>query len=354
MTIGLPNIDRFKDRHGRERHYYRPPGGKRVPLPDPGDPGFRAAYHAAAGGKREPIGKRAAPAGTFAKLIAEYYASSDFRGMRASSQVVVRSSLEAFARDHGHRAVADLERKHVSRIIGDMAEKPGAANNLLRRLRTLMAFAIANGYRADDPTAKVKAYKPGHHHTWTEDELAQYEARWPVGTRERTAYALALYTGQRRGDIARMTWRDYDEAAGVIHVVQQKTGAKLEIPVHARLREMLATWPREHLMIFVTDRGAPFAPAGFGLFVAAAIDAAGLPDRCVLHGLRKAAARRLAEAGCSTKQIAAVTGHQSLQQIENYTRAAAQRVLATAAIGRLESQPAQTQFPTRRLTGGED
>ncbi len=354
MTMNLPHVDRFKDRHDRWRYYFRRPGQPRVPLPDPidGQEAFRAAYRAAEA--LRPTVKPRDEEGTIGRLIHDYYASSDFRKMRASSQIVVRSSLEPFGRDHGHRMVADLERKHVVGILGAMSERPGAANNLLSRLRTLMGFAIVNGYRPDDPTAKVKPYHGGEHHSWTDEELGQYEARWRQGTVERAAYALALYTGQRRGDVARMTWRDYDERAGLIHVAQKKTGAKLVIPVHPTLRTMLADWPRTALVILVSGRGAAYSPDGLGSLMATAIDAAGLPVRCVMHGLRKAAARRLAEAGCSTRQIASVTGHTSLQQVENYTRAVSQRHLATSAIGRLASQPSPTVWETDSSSDGED
>lgn len=75
------------------------------------------------------------------------------------------------------------------------------------------------------------------------------------------------------------------------------------------------------------------------------IDEAGLPKRCVTHGLRKAAARRLAEAGCTANEIAAITGHATLQEVSRYTKAAEQRKLAQAAMRRLS--------PPRRATDSQ-
>jgi len=66
-----------------------------------------------------------------------------------------------------------------------------------------------------------------------------------------------------------------------------------------------------------------------------AIVAAGLPDRCSSHGLRKAASRRLAEAGCTEKEIQAITGHVSLAEVARYTRAANQKKLARSAVRKL-------------------
>src|SRR4029078_6121259 len=90
--------------------------------------------------------------------------------------------------------------------------------------------------------------------------------------------------------------------------------------------------------ILNTRFGQPFTRDGFGTWMASRIEKASLPDRCVPHGLRKAAARRLADAGCSVHQIAAITGHQSLKEIERYTKAAEQRRLAQGAIDRVQGQ----------------
>ena len=129
-------------------------------------------------------------------------------------------------------------------------------------------------------------------------------------------------------------------------MTQLKTGAKLWIPIHPNLRAVLDTWPRKHVMILTTTWGKPFSSAGYGNWMSEAIRGAGLPKRCVLHGLRKAAARRLAEAGCTEKEVASITGHKTLKEVERYTRAASRRRLAHTAVTRLtehlenpESQP---------------
>lgn len=338
--IVLRYIQKFQDRHGHMRYYFRKPGLARVALPgEPGTPAFIAAYTAALNGPAAPLPTRAAPAraGTFHRLIDDYLDSPDFLRLKASSQKVTRAILLRFGAAHGHRMVADLERQHVMRLVAERSATPAAANNLLKKLRTLMAFAMLAGWRRDDPTAKVRKFREGTHHTWTDAEIAAFEARWPLGTRERTAFALALYTGQRRADVVAMTWADYDARNSTIEVVQQKTGARLTIPVHRDLRTALEAWPRRHLSILATPDGRGRSVAGFGNAMADAIGAAGLPDRCVLHGLRKAAARRLAEAGCSAPMIMAITGHKSLSEAERYTRAASQKGLAQDAITMLEN-----------------
>lgn len=337
LGMTLRYIQTFRDRHGHERYYFRRPGCPRVALPGPlGGPEFLAAYQAALANAPLPVASRMAPeAGTFGKLIHDYLNSIHQKRIKASSQEVTRGILERFAAKHGHRTVAGMKRKHVEAILSGMDETPSAANNLLRRLRMILKYAIAHEMVRTDVTQGIPFYREGTIHTWTDAELQAFEKHWPLGTRQRTAYALALYTGQRRSDVARMTWADYDAAAGTIRLKQMKTGTELLIPVHPALREALAAWPRNHVAILANPDGRGTSIHGFGNFMAEAIAKAGLPSRCVLHGLRKAAARRLAEAGCSTLQIMAVTGHKTLEEVQRYTAQAQQEPMARDAISRL-------------------
>lgn len=336
MTVRLRYVQAFTDRNGHVRHYFRKPGLPRVALPGrPGSPEFMAAYHEALSSRPAPVAGRPIEAGTFAKLAADYMASVQFKRTKASSQTVTRGILAPFIAAHGHRTVAGMKRQHVEAIIAAKSETPAAANNLLRRLRMLMNFAIANSWLTADPSKGIPFFHEGTHHTWTDAELDQFEARWPLGTRQRTAFALALFTGQRRADVARMTWQHYDAAALTIWVRQEKTGVELLIPVHRDLRTALEAWPRNHLAILANAAGLGTSVNGFGGFMADAIERANLPPRCVLHGLRKAAARRLAESGCTVHQIMAVTGHKSLSEIERYTEAAQQAPRAKDAIRQL-------------------
>ena len=228
-----------------------------------------------------------------------------------------------------------MKREHVDAILGKMAGTPGAGIILLKRLRTLTRYAMAIGWIDRDPTMGAKSYRSKEIHTWTEDEIAAFERRWPEGTRERLAFALLLHTGQRGSDVYRMTWADI--AGDTIHVTQQKTrqddaDEKLVIPLHPALSRILLLTIREHVTILVTAYGRPFSLKGFGQFVSEAIRRAGLPPGCKAHGLRKTAARRLAEADATAKQIAAITGHKTLAEVERYTRAADQERLARQAM----------------------
>jgi len=348
MTIvKLRHVDRFADRHGKQRYYFRRGRGARIPLPGrPGTPEFMAAYQSAL--DSEPAsaeGKMRGEPGTFDRLVQDYFASPEFLRLAPSSKATYQGVIERLIESEhiGHRLVREMTREHVRRIVSRRAATPGAANEALKKLRVLVHFAIDNGWLKDDATLRIKKFGTGEYHTWTDQEIALFEQHWPIGETARLAFALLLFTGQRRADVVRMAWTDVQDAA--IRVTQQKTGAKLWIPIHKALASVLLACPRRGETILVTKFGRPFTYNGFGNFVADRVREAGLPKRCVTHGLRKAAARRLAEAGCSANEIAAITGHATLQEVGRYTKAAEQKRLATAAIERLSSHLLETRIP---------
>jgi integrase len=238
--------------------------------------------------------------------------------------------LEQFRGSYGDRQIAGLQRIQIVNLLG--SKKPFAARNWLKALRGLMQFLVATEQRIDDPTAGVRLPKArgGEIHSWTEAEIKQYEACHLVGTRERLALTLLLYAAQRRSDVV-VTGRQHIQGAAVI-VRQRKTGRTLEIPIHPALAQILDATPSDNLTFLTTAKGKPFSPAGFGNLFREWCEEAGLPRRCSAHGLRKAACRRLAEASCTAHQIATISGHLSLSEIERYTRAASQSQMARAAM----------------------
>jgi hypothetical protein len=181
--IKLKHIDRFVDRHGRERFYFRRNRGPRVPLIGrPGSPEFMASYERAAigeGPERAPQ-LRGAP-GTFDRLTQDYFASPEFLSLAPSTKKTYRSVIERLLPDEGigHRLVREMTREHIRRILAKHAATPGAANSVLQKLKVLLHFAIDNNWRRDDPTLRIKKFAKGEFHTWTEDEIVQYERRWP-------------------------------------------------------------------------------------------------------------------------------------------------------------------------------
>jgi integrase len=264
-------------------------------------------------------------------LALSYFVSPEFRTLRLSTQRAYRGIIERLCAEHGDKRAADLRREHVVRLMAARAEHPGAANGLRMALRVMMKHAIDIGLRADDPTREVKAVRivSDGHHSWTDDEIAQFEQCHPVGSRARLALGLLLYTGQRRGDVIRMGAQHIRN--GALYVKQEKTGTELIIPLHPSLAAIIAAAPRDHLTFVTTRLGGPFQGSAFSRWFRERCDEARLPH-CCAHGLRKAAARRLAEAGCTAHEIGAITGHASLTELVRYTRAADQRRLAESAM----------------------
>jgi integrase len=337
----------FIDRHGKPRFYFRRAGFKRVPLPGlPWSPEFMAAYEQALAGQRAQIGQNRVKDGTIRALAASYFTSPSFRSaLRPNSQRVYRSAIDVFCRNvdqdgaaYGDKMLAGLRREHVVRIIGAKGDTPQSANFLLKVLRALMRHAVEIGLRSDDPTSGVRPlkFKSAGHHPWSEQEIAQFEKTHHLGSRERLAFALLLHTGQRRSDVIRMGYQHIQD--GMLRVRQEKTGAELLIPVNTELAEAIEGSLGGNLTFLVTRFGRPFTPVGFTNWFSVACDAAGLPSGCTAHGLRKSCARRLAEAGCTEHEIAAITGHASLAEVQRYTRSADQKRLAIAAMAKVKAR----------------
>jgi len=338
MTRPPKFVHGFIDRHGKPRFYFRRVGFKKVPLPGlPWSPEFMAAYEAALAGQQIQIGSARVKPGTFRALAVSYFNSIGFRSMKASTQSVYRNAIERLCNEHGDKRTATLQREHVIRLMAAKAEKPESANLLRKVLRATMKHAVEIGLRADDPTRDVRAIrvKSDGFHSWTDAEISQFEKRHAVGSRARLALALLLYTGQRRSDVVRMGRQHIRD--GAMHVRQLKTGAELVIPVHAALEAIIAETPADHLTFLTTQFGRPFTAAGFGNWFREQCDIAGLLH-CSAHGLRKAAARRLAEAGCTEHEIASITGHASLREISRYTKAADQKRLAVTAMDKVKTR----------------
>jgi len=322
----------FVDRHGKPRFYFRRPGFERKPLQGlPYSADFMNDYEAALTGQPVPVGVNTARPGTMRALALSYFVSPEFRTLRLSTQRAYRGTIERLCAEHGDKRAADLRREHVVRLMAARAEHPGAANGLRMALRVMMKHAIDIGLRADDPTREVKAVRivSDGHHSWTDDEIAQFEQCHPVGSRARLALGLLLYTGQRRGDVIRMGAQHIRN--GALYVKQEKTGIELIIPLHPSLAAIIAAAPRDHLTFVTTRLGGPFQGSAFSRWFRERCDEVRLPH-CCAHGLRKAAARRLAEAGCTAHEIGAITGHASLTELVRYTRAADQRRLAESAM----------------------
>jgi integrase/recombinase XerD len=350
----LRYVNEYRDVRGKVRRYFRRRGFKKVPLPGlPGSEEFMAAYQAALAGveSKLEIGASRTTPRTIDALIVAYFRSRAFtEALAPETQRMRRNILDRFRTEHGGKRVATLESRHVAKLIKDPVH---AQKNWLKTLRGLMLFAISENYRADDPTAGVKAARPAvksrGHMTWGAAEIDAYRARHAPGTTARLAIELLLNVAARRGDAhklgiqhvkdGRITWRPNKTARSTDKVLSIRILPELQ----AALNAMHA---RDTSLAFVlNDYGKPFAsPAAFGNKFADWCKDAGLkPVLCAdgratsyrAHGLRKAACKALAHAGCTGPEIMAVSGHSSLAQVQIYIDEVDRDQMADAAITKL-------------------
>ena len=334
-TVRLKYVNIFKDRHGKPRAYYRH-NGRSVPLKgEPGSPEFMEAYkaelkkdekHQAPGGSRSKSKKR-----TIDALTDIYFNSPEYLRLKPGTQKAYKSSLKGFLDAHGHRSVAKLEYAHLSKIIGQMKDRPAAANNLLKRLRQMFTLAKRMNWISVDPSEGIGTFRLKERRAWGPEEHVQFIKHWAPGSMPRLAYMAHFHTGQRRGDIVRLP-RPKSKGEP-FRITQEKTGVKLVIDVAEPLWDEIERHEKR-MMLLVTSFGKPFTSNGYGNWFRERCREAGLPEWCTSNGLRKAAAKDLAEAGCTTKEIQSIGGWVSLKEVERYTREAEQESLAKSAMAK--------------------
>lgn len=327
-------VSEFRDRHGKPRYRFRRKGYAQYLFKHPpGTEGFRQEYQGCLEGiateRVSPGSDRIVP-GTFDGLISRYYRSPDFLDPSDRTREVYRGVIERWRQKYGKAKVKDLEPRHVADMMAEMLPHRTAANMLRKRLRGLMQFAIRQGMADRNPIMATKPYKVEStgFHTWTEEEIAKYEAKHPVGTPARLALDLMLWTGQRGGD-ARVLGPQHIKNKRLV-ITQEKTKATVSLPILPALAQSIMATPSGGLIFLLSAHGKPYSRKGFGNKFRQWCDEAEL-NHCSAHGLRKAAARRFAEAGCSNQQIKSWTGHTTDSEVARYTAAADQKALSDAA-----------------------
>ena len=173
-------------------HYFRKRGMPRVPLPGiVGSAEFMAAYQQALAAAPLPIGasKRSKP-GSISAAIAEYYQSQAFRSLTGETPAARRGKLEKFREQYGDRPLASLPKDFLVALLDTMP--PHAARSWLVAFRHFIRWCETRKLIRNDPTwgVCVKAPKSDGHHTWTEDEIAAFEAHHTIGSKPRLALAL--------------------------------------------------------------------------------------------------------------------------------------------------------------------
>lgn len=265
--------------------------------------------------------------------------SPEWRKLSQSTRATYTRYLTYFA-GIGHLPAATFDRRSVMELRDHVAEDrgDGAANTFMIAASSLFSWAVDRNWLGQSPCLRIKRLEGGAYPAWSwaEVELALAHLREPL----RRAVILALYTGQRRGDVCKMTWADY--SGDRIRVRQEKTREQLVIPCNASLRAEIDRWERTATTMLVSDNGLPWRPSHISNAMCDALRRIkGFPEHRNMHGLRKLAATLLAQSGCSVHEIAAITGHKSLAMIALYTASAEQEKLASAAVLRFPTLKAK-------------
>jgi integrase len=352
MKIDLPYLMQDVDRHGNIRHYVRKKiGGKhrRVRLGEPpGSPTFMPEYYAALdrlNGASVPAKAIQSHVGTLGWLAHQYqqaheFTSTDLRQQRMRSNVM-RSILGEPTKPGSKFKfedcpISEFKADHVRLLRNRKQDKPAAANRRVAELRKMFAWGVeeCGAWVKRNVVTEVKGLKREVKGfiAWTEDDVAKFEKRHPVGTMPRLALAIMMFTGVRRSDAVLLGPPMVKD--GSITFMPQKTRRQkkeLTLPVLDVLQKVidatltgLKTW-------LVHGRGKPFTAAGFGGWFRDRCDEAGLPT-CTAHGIRKIAAETVAENGATEKQMMDMFGWTKADLASYYTRNANQKKIASGAM----------------------
>jgi integrase len=346
VRVEFPHLKEDTDRHGNVRIYVRR-GGCKIRIREPkGSPGFARAYAEAVDALENPTARKgarkanAAPAGTLGALAADYFGSRRFKSLDPVSQVTRRGIIEDCLREPkkpgSTSLMANCPLEYVTAAVVMMlmdrkAGKPGAANNRKKYLSAMFGWAVRQRIMKANPArdAERASYATDGFHTWSVEEVRQFEARHPVGTKARLALALLLFTGARRGDV--VTFGRQHVKDGTLRYVPRKTRhrrmTQSEKPVLPELAAVIEASPTGDLTFLVTGAGKPFTAAGFGNWFRERCNEAGL-RQCSAHGLRKAGATLAAEGGATDRQLMAMFDWSSASQATVYTAAADRKRLA--------------------------
>ena len=327
----------WTDRHGKRRFRLRRRIKGRsidICLPGPyGSPEFRQAYEQAIEGARS-AGK-APPPGTFGNLIHAYLASAQFRGLAASTRADTRGRLEWVREAIGPGKYAKMEPRHVAALM-ERKGGPAAANRLRKDLGQLYRFAAKRfGFKGQNPAALADPHrvKRGGYHTWTDAEIAQYRATFSTGTKQRLALELLLSTGASRQDAVGLTRANI--RGGRIGYRRGKTNEAVDLPMLPELGRELALLPSTQMVLLARNDGVRgYAVESFGILFRRWCNEAGL-EGCSAHGLRKAGARRLAEAGATEFEVMSFLGHATAKEASRYVAAANRATLADSGMAKL-------------------
>lgn len=343
-----PHLHRQTTRHGKTAWYVRVNHGPRIRIRAAyGTPTFEAEYRAALQGEcPAPAGKY--HDGTLGWLLARYRETSAWRDLSMATRRQRENIFKGIIEKAGGEPYRALSRKSVTDGRDRRSTTPAQARNFLDAMRGLFRWALEADIVKVDPTAGVsnpKRKKGAGFPIWTEDEVERYQARWPLGTKERVWIDVLLYTGLRRGDAVVVGRQHVRE--GICTYRTEKSGETITvtIPILPVLQATLDAGPTGELAYICGAKGKPLAKESFGtMFKAACVEAKVYGISA--HGLRKVGATRAANNGATVAQLEALFGWSGGGMASLYTRTADRARLGKEAAGLLVRNDLATSIPS--------
>jgi integrase len=335
-------------RHGKLVWYVRVGKGPRTRIHAKyGTPEFDAEYQAAVNGSPRP--KKGAPAtGTLAWLVARYRETAAWAGLSTATRRQRENIFKHVIETAGTQPFVKITKATIEAGRDRRALTPAQARHFLDTMKGLFRWALKAGLVKVDPTAGVdnpKGKKGPGFRPWTEDDVAAYERRWPIGTRQRVWLDVLLYTGLRRGDAVRLGRQHVRD--GVATLVTEKTGTTVTLPILPVLAATLAAGPCGDLAFICGERGQPLTKESFGNAFKDVCTAAGVPGSA--HGVRKIAATRAADSGATVAQLEAIFGWHGGRMASLYTQSADRRRLALEAMHKLNNERTSIPAPDQKV-----
>ena len=368
MKVEFKYLIKDQDRHGNVRVYVRIRGKGKVRLKaEPGTADFSAEYQAAIEKLNGEKPKTRSDIGTLRWLVKEFEVSPAFLKVTFREQrnrhLLVKSALDEPHQPGSTLKIGDCQLKFfdgkLARILRDRkAKTPSASHHRMANLRLIFNWALEERpeHVKTNPFIGVKpiGHKTEGWHTWTEDEVAKYEAHHPVGTQARLALDLMMFTGARRGDVVKLgpksmvkvvnpetgtkeTWIEFKPGK-----TSKSTGTVVSMPIVLPLRDSLSATVHGFETFLINAYGKKHASGdSFANWFKDRVREVGLPDFCTPHGLRKIGAVRAAEAGISDQQLMAVFGWTTEKLASLYTKAASKKKLVAASVHHLVPKGSQ-------------
>lgn len=345
MRVRLKGLNRVSKRladGSRVTYYYAWKGGPRLPG-KPGAPEFIAAFNEAVASKAK------TPKGTLLSVMSAYQESPKFTDLSAYTRRDYTRHIAKIESEFGDFPVAALSDRRTrgeflawrDRLAPKSRRQADYAYSVLA---LILAWAFDRGLVPANPCERPgKLYRSTRvENVWTEEHIAEFFKTFPKVLH--LPFLLALWTGQRQGDLLRLAWSAYDGES--IRLRQSKTGARVRIPLGAEIKAVLDAAPKRAVTILTNTKGEPWKASSFQTAWQRAIRESRIVG-LTFHDLRGTAVTRLAEAGCEVPEIAAITGH-TLRDVgaildahylnRNYRT-------ATTAIHKLERHEAGTKIP---------